>query len=82
MVRIFKGSCLAKQILAVVSQRGLVLVSMAVVVVGGDCKFPICGNPKFLAFDLSLTVRRAAVLALPTVREAVRRCMDGRSGCC
>ena len=32
MVRIFKGSCLAKRILAVVSQQGLVLVSMAVVV--------------------------------------------------
>ena len=32
MVRIFKGSCLAKRILAVVSRQGLVLVSMAVVV--------------------------------------------------
>ena len=32
MVRIFKGSCLAKRILAVVSQQGLVLVGMAVVV--------------------------------------------------
>ena len=50
MVRIFKGSCLAKQILAVVSQRGLVLVSMAVVVVGGDCKFPILWQPKISHF--------------------------------
>jgi len=31
---------------------------------------------------LSMTACRAALLAEPTEREAVRRCTDGRLGCC
>ena len=49
MVRIFKGSCLAKRILAVVSQQGLVLVSMAVgcigaVTVTGWCQLRVASS--------------------------------------
>ena len=45
--------------------------------VGGNCKFPIYGNPKFRSFGLSMPAHQAAMLALPTERE---RCADVRMG--
>ena len=50
--------------------------------VGNDRKFPIRSDPKFLTSGLSLEAHRAALLAKPTEREAVRECTNGRPGCC
>ena len=50
--------------------------------VGSDRKFPICNDPKFLTFDLSLKAYRPRSVGFANRAGSVRRCTDGRPGCC